>query len=82
MSKLVGRGIVKTYGKKTVLQDVNLMLEEHKIYGMIGRNGAGKTTLLSILTAQNPATKGEILWNGFRYGKIKKLCLISVFPES
>lgn len=40
------------------------MLEEHKIYGMIGRNGAGKTTLLSILTAQNPATKGEILWNG------------------
>ena len=57
MSKLVGRGIVKTYGKKTVLQDVNLMLEEHKIYGMIGRNGAGKTTLLSILTAQNPATK-------------------------
>ena len=30
----------------------NLMLEEHKIYGMIGRNGAGKTTLLSILTAQ------------------------------
>ena len=64
MSKLVGRGIVKTYGKKTVLQDVNLTLEEHKIYGMIGRNGAGKTTLLSILTAQNPATKGEILWNG------------------
>lgn len=36
MSKLVGRGIVKTYGKKTVLQDVNLMLEEHKIYGMFG----------------------------------------------
>ena len=64
MSKLVGRGIVKTYGKKTVLQDVNLTLEEHKIYGMIGRNGAGKTTLLSILTAQNPATKGEIRWNG------------------
>ena len=64
MSKLVGRGIVKTYGKKKVLQDVNLTLEEHKIYGMIGRNGAGKTTLLSILTAQNPATKGEIRWNG------------------
>ena len=59
MSKLVGRGIVKTYGKKTVLQDVNLMLGEHKIYGMIGRNGAGKTTLLSILTAQNPATAAK-----------------------
>ena len=31
-----------------------------KIYGLIGRNGAGKTTLLSILSAQNPATSGEI----------------------
>ena len=64
MNKLVGRGIVKTYGKKTVLQDIDLTLEEHKIYGTIGRNGAGKTTLLSVLSAQNPATKGEALWNG------------------
>ena len=64
MSKLVGRGIVKTYGKKTVLQDVNLMLEEHKIYGMIGRNGAGKTTLLYSDRAESGQQKGEILWNG------------------
>ena len=35
MSKLVGRGIVKTYGKKTVLQDVNLMLEYPELYKKI-----------------------------------------------
>ena len=40
--------ISKIYGKKTVLNGLNLTLEEEKIYGLIGRNGAGKTTMLSI----------------------------------
>ncbi len=35
-------------------------LQPGKIYGLIGRNGAGKTTLLSVLTAQNPATRGSV----------------------
>lgn len=64
MSKLVGKGITKTYGGKDVLHSVDLELESGKIYGMIGRNGAGKTTLLSILTAQNPATKGSVTLDG------------------
>lgn len=58
------KGIVKKYGKKEVLHNVNLELEKGKIYGLIGRNGAGKTTLLSILSAQNPASAGEVLLNG------------------
>lgn len=62
--KLVGNGIVKTYGKKDVLCNVDLELEKGKIYGLIGRNGAGKTTLLSILAAQNPATQGTVTCNG------------------
>lgn len=62
--KLVCKNIVKTYGKTDVLQNVDLELEKGKIYGLIGRNGAGKTTLLSILSAQNPATKGTVTCNG------------------
>ncbi|MDO4323758.1 MAG: ABC transporter ATP-binding protein [Lachnospiraceae bacterium] len=64
MSELTAKGIVKTYGSKNVLQDVNLTLESGKIYGLIGRNGAGKTTLLSILTAQNPASAGTVTFDG------------------
>lgn len=56
--------IVKTYGGKDVLHDVTLNLKPGKIYGLIGRNGAGKTTLLSILSAQNPATKGTVTLDG------------------
>ena len=61
---LVCKDIVKTYGDKDVLNHVDLELEKGKIYGLIGRNGAGKTTLLSILSAQNPATRGSVTCNG------------------
>ena len=56
--------ITKRYGKKTVLNSLDLTLEEGKIYGLVGRNGAGKTTMLSIASAQNPTTEGEILLDG------------------
>lgn len=56
--------IVKTYHKTEVLKNINLEIEQGKIYGLIGRNGAGKTTLLSILTAQNPATSGMVTYDG------------------
>lgn len=66
MDQLVCSGILKKYGDKEVLHDVNLTLEKGKIYGLIGRNGAGKTTLLSIMSAQNPLTAGNVTLNGER----------------
>lgn len=64
MSEIKCSNICKTYGKKQVLDHINLTLEKGKIYGLIGRNGAGKTTLLSIITAQNPATSGTVTIDG------------------
>ena len=64
MDNLTCEGIKKTYGEKEVLHGIDLTIEKHKIYGMIGRNGAGKTTLLSILSAQATATKGTVSVNG------------------
>lgn len=61
---LVCKDIVKTYHKTDVLKNIDLEIEQGKIYGLIGRNGAGKTTLLSVLTAQNPATGGTVSYNG------------------
>lgn len=40
----------KSFGKKQVLKDINITLEEGKIYGIVGRNGSGKTTLFRCLT--------------------------------
>lgn len=39
----------KNYGSKTVLKDINLLLEKGKIYGIVGENGAGKTTFFRCL---------------------------------
>lgn len=86
MENLECRNLVKRYGKKEVLKDVSLTLEPGKIYGMIGRNGAGKTTLLSILSAQNPASEGEVLWNGERVWENQKalnhICFSREIPVS
>lgn len=60
MEDLICKGIYKNYKEKSVLEDINLVLEPGKIYGLIGRNGVGKTTLLSIMSAQTPASKGQV----------------------
>jgi ABC-2 type transport system ATP-binding protein len=64
MSQLVCESISKQYKKKEVLHDVDLTIEQGKIYGLVGRNGAGKTTLLSIMTAQNPPSGGQVYLDG------------------
>ncbi|MDO6737909.1 ATP-binding cassette domain-containing protein [Wenyingzhuangia sp. 2_MG-2023] len=40
----------KSYGKKQVLNSVNLNLETGKVYGIVGQNGAGKTTLFRCIS--------------------------------
>ena len=48
------------YGKKSVLDHIQLSFDKGKIYGLIGENGAGKTTLISILAGSLKARSGEI----------------------
>ena len=58
------KGLCKDYSGKAALKNVDLAFEKGKIYGLMGRNGAGKTTLLSIMSSQNPATKGTVTVDG------------------
>ncbi|MCL2367599.1 MAG: ABC transporter ATP-binding protein [Oscillospiraceae bacterium] len=44
--------IVKRFGDKTVLKDVNFRVEKQEIFGLLGPSGAGKTTIINILTDQ------------------------------
>ncbi len=55
------KNLNKSYGKNQVLQDVNITIEENKIYGLLGRNGVGKTTLLNIISSQILRDSGEVL---------------------
>ena len=58
------KALNKSYGNTKVLSDINLKLEENKIYGLLGRNGAGKTTLLNIISNQIATTSGDVFLNG------------------
>ncbi|WP_019774204.1 ATP-binding cassette domain-containing protein, partial [Streptococcus sobrinus] len=56
--------VSKIYGEKEALSDLNLIINNGEIFGLIGHNGAGKTTTISILTSIIEATYGEILVDG------------------
>ncbi len=56
--------LCKSYGKKVVLDDVNLTVREGEIYGLVGRNGAGKSTLIRTLLGLAKQSRGEVKING------------------
>src|SRR5690242_2253692 len=43
-------GLVKTYGKVTALDGLDLRVPEGSVLGVLGPNGAGKTTAVKVLT--------------------------------
>lgn len=52
------------YKHKTVLKDLNIILEDGKTYGLIGKNGTGKTTLFNCLNGKLKANSGEVIVDG------------------
>ncbi len=54
------RGLVKRYGKRTVVQGVSLSVEAGKIVGLLGPNGAGKTTTFYMIAGLVRPEKGQI----------------------
>jgi len=58
----------KSFGRKRVLEDLDLAVESGRVYGLLGRNGEGKTTLARILMGVIPADGGEVLYKGRRIG--------------
>jgi ABC-2 type transport system ATP-binding protein len=52
-------GLRKAYGEKTVLDGVDLAVEEGTIFSLLGPNGAGKTTTVKILSSLVSAGEGS-----------------------
>lgn len=51
-------GLSKQYNGVTALQDLNLKVAEHSIFGFLGPNGAGKTTAIKLLLGLTRPTAG------------------------
>lgn len=65
------KNLVKKYGNKVVINDLNLSIEEGEIYGLLGPNGAGKTTLINSIIGITAIESGEIKIFGKQMNKAK-----------
>ncbi|MGG3443613.1 ABC transporter ATP-binding protein [Bacillus nitratireducens] len=85
MIALETKDLTKKYKKKLAVNEVTISLEEHKIYGLLGRNGAGKTTLLNILAGQIISSSGSVSIFGenvFENSKaMRSICFVRVKEE-
>ena len=57
---IVVNQVSKSFGKKEVLQNVDLTVVPGQIYGLIGPSGSGKTTLVKLIVGMDRPTKGDI----------------------
>ncbi|MCX6640156.1 MAG: LPS export ABC transporter ATP-binding protein [bacterium] len=60
MHSLRSQELVKTYGRRSVVDHVSLDVVQGEVVGLLGPNGAGKTTTFHMMTGMIRATEGHI----------------------
>src|SRR5215210_832410 len=58
------KNLKKSFGDKTILHDVNLVMETGKCNLIIGSSGSGKTVLMKCLVGLFSPDQGQILYDG------------------
>ncbi|MCP4646081.1 MAG: LPS export ABC transporter ATP-binding protein [bacterium] len=61
---LRAEGLVKRFGRRTVVDDVAIELSPGEVVGLLGPNGAGKTTTFRMTVGLLRPTRGKIWFNG------------------
>ena len=54
--------LTKKFGKLTAVDQLDLVIEEGQIFGILGSNGSGKTTTLGMILEVVHPTNGEFEW--------------------
>lgn len=80
------KNISKYFGRVAASININFIVEENEIVGLVGDNGAGKSTLIKILSGVIEPDKGKIYWKGllqknYSFKKAKKNGITTVFQD-
>lgn len=59
----------QSFGKKLILESINIEINKHEICALVGRNGAGKSTFINSLLGLLPVKQGTISINGVQVTK-------------
>lgn len=62
--KILVEHLVKKYGENTILNDINVSIQEGDVICIIGPSGSGKSTFLRCLNQLEEVTSGDIIIDG------------------
>ncbi len=62
--KIVLENIHKSYGRRSIVNRVNLSIQQGEVVGLLGPNGAGKTTTFYIATGLEKPNQGRVWLDG------------------
>ena len=78
------RNFTKVYPRCKAVDDLNLVIDDGELFGLIGHNGAGKSTTIKTLVSIQEPTSGEVFVNGMALkehrDQVKRL--IGYVPDS
>ncbi|HEV3257094.1 MAG TPA: ATP-binding cassette domain-containing protein, partial [Gemmataceae bacterium] len=58
------RSLIKSYGRRRVVDGVDFEVDSGEVVGLLGPNGAGKTTSFRMTTGQISPNGGRVLFTG------------------
>ena len=70
MGILEARNLKKRYGKRDVVNGLNITLNKGEIVGLLGPNGAGKTTAFYIMMGLIKPDEGSVIFQGHDITKL------------
>ena len=60
LPKIETRGLIRDFGKRRVVNGVNINITAGEVVGLLGPNGAGKTTTFYMVVGLIEATEGQV----------------------
>ena len=59
--KIQAQHLVKIYGKRKVVNDLSMEMQQGEVVGILGPNGAGKTTTFYMILGLAKPNEGKVL---------------------
>ncbi len=64
------QNLTKTYGARTVVDDLSFDLEPGQVVGFLGPNGSGKSTTMKMMLGLARPDQGSVSWDGSTYAEL------------